>query len=84
MTLRQLQWWDERGVVSPHHEQHRRIYRSKDVVEILVMSELRRKGVSLQKIRWSLAQFRRAFDLTAVEENLFLVMGISSQLPLFL
>jgi DNA-binding transcriptional MerR regulator len=44
VSLRQLQWWDERKVVSPRHEGHRRVYDP-------VIAELRRKGFSLQKIR---------------------------------
>ena len=51
VSLRQLQWWDERKVVSPRHEGHRRVYYSAEVVEITVIAELRRKGFSLQKIR---------------------------------
>jgi DNA-binding transcriptional MerR regulator len=51
VSLRQLQWWDERKVVSPRHEGHKRIYSSEEVVEITVIAELRRKGFSLQKIR---------------------------------
>ncbi len=51
MSLRQLQWWDERKVVSPRHEGHKRIYLPEEVIEITVIAELRRKGFSLQKIR---------------------------------
>jgi DNA-binding transcriptional MerR regulator len=51
VSLRQLQWWDEKKVVSPRHEGHRRVYGVEDVVEITVIAELRRKGFSLQKIR---------------------------------
>jgi len=51
VTLRQLQWWDERNVVSPRQDGHRRIYLPHEVVEISVIAELRRKGFSLQKIR---------------------------------
>src|SRR5438094_8376208 len=51
VSLRQLQWWDERKVVSPRHEGHRRVYGAAEVVEITVIAELRRKGFSLQKIR---------------------------------
>jgi DNA-binding transcriptional MerR regulator len=51
VTLRQLQWWDERNVVSPRQDGHKRIYMSEEVVEISVIAELRRKGFSLQKIR---------------------------------
>jgi DNA-binding transcriptional MerR regulator len=51
VTLRQLQWWDERNVVSPRQDGHKRVYMSQEVVEISVIAELRRKGFSLQKIR---------------------------------
>jgi DNA-binding transcriptional MerR regulator len=51
VSLRQLQWWDERNVVSPRQDGHKRIYRTEEVVEISVIAELRRKGFSLQKIR---------------------------------
>jgi len=51
VSLRQLQWWDERKVVSPRHEGHKRIYLAEEVIEISLIAELRRKGFSLQKIR---------------------------------
>ena len=51
VSLRQLQWWDERNVVSPSQEGHRRVYLPQEVVEVSVIAELRRKGFSLQKIR---------------------------------
>ena len=51
VTLRQLQWWDERNVVSPRQDGHKRVYMAEEVVEISVIAELRRKGFSLQKIR---------------------------------
>jgi DNA-binding transcriptional MerR regulator len=51
VSLRQLQWWDERKVVSPRHEGHKRVYSAEEVVEVTVIAELRRKGFSLQKIR---------------------------------
>src|SRR3984893_18670202 len=51
VSLRQLQWWDERNVVSPKQDGHKRIYMPQEVVEISVIAELRRKGFSLQKIR---------------------------------
>jgi DNA-binding transcriptional MerR regulator len=51
VSLRQLQWWDERKVVSPRQDGHKRVYMPVEVVEISVIAELRRKGFSLQKIR---------------------------------
>ncbi len=51
VSLRQLQWWDERNVVSPRQDGHRRVYNASEVVEVSVIAALRRKGFSLQKIR---------------------------------
>jgi len=51
ITARQLQWWDERGVVKPVREGHRRLYSMQNVLEIAVIGELRRKGFSLQGVR---------------------------------
>ena len=59
VTLRQLQWWDERKLVTPRKQDHRRLYTPRQVLEILTAGELRRKGLSLQKIRRVLRLLRR-------------------------
>ena len=51
VSMRQLQWWDEQGVVSPTHTGHKRLYEPEEVIEVAIIAELRRKGFSLQKIR---------------------------------
>jgi len=51
ITARQLQWWDERGVVKPERDGHRRLYSMKRLTEVAVICELRRKGFSLQGVR---------------------------------
>ncbi len=51
VSLRQLQWWDEQGVVSPIQRGHKRLYQLHEVMEVSLISELRRKGISLRKIR---------------------------------
>jgi DNA-binding transcriptional MerR regulator len=51
ITPRQLQWWDERGVVRPERKGHRRLYSTRNVTELAVICELRRKGFSLQGVR---------------------------------
>ena len=78
VSLRQLQWWDERKVVSPRHEGHRRVYFTAEVIEITVIAELRRKGFSLQKIRRVLRFLqremgRRLADVMADSSSLHLV-----------
>src|SRR5215210_489687 len=62
VSLRQLQWWDERKVVSPRHEGHKRVYHPEEVIEVTVIAELRRKGFSLQKIRRVLRFLQREMD----------------------
>jgi DNA-binding transcriptional MerR regulator len=51
ITPRQLQWWDERGVVKPERKGHRRLYSMNHLTEVAVICELRRKGFSLQGVR---------------------------------
>jgi DNA-binding transcriptional MerR regulator len=51
ITPRQLQWWDERGVVKPAREGHRRLYSMNHLTDVAVICELRRKGFSLQGVR---------------------------------
>jgi DNA-binding transcriptional MerR regulator len=51
ITARQLQWWDERGIVVPGRQGHRRVYSFEDLTEVAVICELRRKGFSLQGVR---------------------------------
>jgi DNA-binding transcriptional MerR regulator len=78
VSLRQLQWWDERKVVSPRHEGHKRVYSPEEVIEITVIAELRRKGFSLQKIRRVLRFLqremgRRLEEVLQAESDLHLV-----------
>jgi DNA-binding transcriptional MerR regulator len=51
ITPRQLQWWDERGVVKPERRGHRRVYSMRHLTEVAVICELRKKGFSLQGVR---------------------------------
>jgi DNA-binding transcriptional MerR regulator len=59
VSLRQLQWWDERKLVSPAIEDHRRVYTAEQVLEVLTVSAVRGKGLSLLKIRKVLRLLRR-------------------------
>jgi DNA-binding transcriptional MerR regulator len=61
VTARQLQWWDERGVVKPGRQAHRRLYTMQNVIEMAVICELRRKGFSLQGVRKVIRFLRREF-----------------------
>ncbi len=51
ITPRQLQWWDERGIVVPHREGRRRLFSFDDLTEVAVICALRRKGFPLQRVR---------------------------------
>ncbi len=61
ITARQLQWWDERGVVKPERAGHRRVYSMQNVLEMAVISQLRRKGFSLQGVRKVMRFLQREF-----------------------
>src|SRR5580658_10242167 len=62
ITPRQLQWWDERGVVTPAREGHHRVYSMEDLAEVAVICELRRKGFSLQRVRKVMRFLQREFS----------------------
>lgn len=51
ISPRQLQWWDEQGIVVPEREGHKRIYSLDDLAEVAIVCDLRARGFSLQKIR---------------------------------
>ena len=51
ITARQLQWWDERGIVVPARQGRRRLYSMEDLSEVAVICELRERGFSLQRVR---------------------------------
>src|SRR5439155_27153451 len=51
ITARQLQWWDERRIVVPARQGHRRLYSMEDLADVAVIFELRRRGFSLQRVR---------------------------------
>lgn len=67
ITPRQLQWWDERGVVRPAREGHRRLYSLNQLTEVAVICELRRKGISLQGVRKVLRFLDREFGKRLAE-----------------
>lgn len=51
VSLRQLQYWDETGLIFPKQTRHRRQYTIEKMVLIAVIGQLVRKGVGLNKIR---------------------------------
>jgi DNA-binding transcriptional MerR regulator len=61
VTARQLQWWDERGIVKPERAGHSRVYSMQNLTEMAVICELRRKGFSLQGVRKVMRFLQREF-----------------------
>jgi DNA-binding transcriptional MerR regulator len=50
-TLRQLQWWDEKGIVSPAlDERHARQYSYGQLIAAAVMAHCRKKEIPLRKV----------------------------------
>src|ERR1700733_4554746 len=67
ITLRQLQWWDERHIVVPVREGHRRLYSMEDLAEVSVICELRRRGFSLQRVRKVIRFLQKEFSKRLAE-----------------
>jgi len=51
LTLRQLQWWDERGILSPIVQYHRRLYTREQLDLAIRMAQLRKAGIKLWALR---------------------------------
>lgn len=63
LSPRQLQYWDEKGFLSPSLRRKRgkgrkRLYDFRDLVSLRVAADLRREGISLQLIRQAVEHLR--------------------------
>lgn len=67
ITPRQLQWWDERGIVVPAREGHKRLYSFEDLSEVAVICELRQRGFSLQRVRKVIRFLQKEFSRRLAE-----------------
>lgn len=71
LTARQLQWWDRRGLFPPSVPSHRtaaggyteRRYTPIELLELMVLADLRRRGFSLARIRRLLTALRTRFKV---------------------
>lgn len=73
VTLRQLQWWDEQGIVCPPMEGHRRLYDPSQVFAALLFRELRTRGFSLQATRRVWAQMQKRNFVLPNEQHRWLL-----------
>jgi DNA-binding transcriptional MerR regulator len=75
LTARQLQWWDARRLLRPAIPPRRtaaggfteRRYTPVELLELLVLAELRRHGFTVQKIRRLLETLQRRFGVRLFE-----------------
>ena len=75
LTARQLQWWDARRLFASHIASKRterggyteRRYTPVDLLELLVLAELRRQGVSVGQLRRLLDTLRHQFGVRLFE-----------------
>jgi DNA-binding transcriptional MerR regulator len=67
ISLRQLQWWDERRIVVAKRHGHRRLYSMEDLTEVAVICQLRRRGFSLQRVRKVIRFLQAEFDKRLAE-----------------
>jgi DNA-binding transcriptional MerR regulator len=70
VSLRQIQYWDERGFIRPsvrlaEGRGTRRLYSYADLVQLKVVKDLQEHGLSLQKIHRCLHYLRRYFPETS-------------------
>lgn len=51
VSLRQLQWWDEQGAVSPAQIDGKRMYTDAEVEKVRRIARLRKAGIGLRHVR---------------------------------
>lgn len=51
VTLRELQWWDEQGIVTPAIDGHKRIYTDAEVETVRRIQRLRKAGIGLRHVK---------------------------------
>ncbi len=54
LTARQLQWWDEQGLLPARHERHKRLYAWRDAVLAGVIGKLRKAGLGQARLQTAL------------------------------
>lgn len=71
VSLRNLQWWDERGIISPAQVGHMRYYTAKEAAKCAVVGDLRRKRLSLRACRLALGRvdFAEPGDVIATADG---------------
>jgi len=67
ITARQLQWWDEKRIVVPARQGHRRLYSWDDLATVAVICDLRRRGFSLQRMRKVIRFLQQEFGKSLAE-----------------
>jgi DNA-binding transcriptional MerR regulator len=75
LSARQLQWWDARRVFKPAVPPHRtdaggfteRRYTPVDLLELMVLGDLRRHGVPVSKLRLLIDTLKRRFNVRLLE-----------------
>lgn len=67
VTARQLQWWDERRIVVPARDGRNRVYSAADLVDILVIGQLRQRSISLAQVRRVLRLLRTELRMSLSE-----------------
>jgi DNA-binding transcriptional MerR regulator len=75
LTARQLQWWDDKRLFAAHIAPKRtarggyteRRYTPVDLLELLVLAELRRQGISVGQLRRLLQTLRTRFGVRLFE-----------------
>lgn len=75
LTARQLQWWNTRGIFAPAIPSHRterggfteRRYTPIELLELMVLADLRRRGFSVPRLRRLLTVLRTRFKVRLYE-----------------
>ena len=76
VSPRQIQWWDERGILEPRIIGHRRYFTEREATEVRVIGEMRRKGLGTRMIQKVLKTMQRCLPAKP-STGLFVFIALS-------
>ncbi len=75
VSLRQLQWWDEQGIVTPEQDTRGRRYSTEQIRAVQLIAQLRRRGVTLYRANRIVHRIGKRHGIAVIEEGGLMLMG---------
>lgn len=79
VTLRQLQCWEEQMMLVPVHSGHRRLYSPQLALVVMIVAELRRKGIRFDALRAAIPGINKMLTLKRKRLGYYFLLVVDDQ-----